>query len=65
MQSVIGNIPSIPKYMVLSSSYSTFKETWEAGKNYKIISSVLPLVEKVGEKAVTLTSKYTKANTLR
>jgi hypothetical protein len=60
----MSTIPAIPKYTILSSSYTTFKETWEAGKNYKLVSAVLPLVETIGEKACGITSKYTGAETL-
>ena len=54
-----------PKYTVLSSTYSTFKETWELGKNYKLISTVLTTTEGLGEKALALTGKYTGASDLK
>jgi len=64
MPATMPNLPSLPKYTVLSSSYATFKSTWAAGKNYRIVATVEGLTETVAEKVVDLTSKYTKASSL-
>ena len=64
MPTAVPNLPSLPKYTILSSSYSTFKTTWAAGKSYRVVSSVESLTETVASKVVSLTSKYTKASTL-
>jgi hypothetical protein len=52
-------------YTVISSSYSTFKSAWAAGKSYKVVNSVENVAETVASKVVSATSKYTKASTLR
>mmetsp|Transcript_3648 Transcript_3648/g.7703 ORF Transcript_3648/g.7703 Transcript_3648/m.7703 type:complete len:148 (+) Transcript_3648:51-494(+) len=64
MPAAVPNLPTLPKYTVLSSTYSTFKDTWAAGKNYRIVSTVESVTETVASKVVSLTSKYTKASTL-
>jgi hypothetical protein len=60
----MSQVPVIPKYNLLSSGYSSFKDTWQSGKNYKILTNILPIVEQIGAKAVTLTSTYTGAESL-
>uniref|UniRef100_A0A7S2QVF6 Uncharacterized protein n=1 Tax=Triparma pacifica TaxID=91992 RepID=A0A7S2QVF6_9STRA len=63
--SVPANLPSVPKYTLLTSTYSTFKDVWSQSKNYAVVSTAASLTETVAEKAVSLTSKYTKASTLK
>ncbi|GMI10692.1 hypothetical protein TrRE_jg3025 [Triparma retinervis] len=61
----VPNLPSVPKYTVLTSSYSTFKDVWAQSKNYALVSTAANLTEAVAGKAVSMTSKYTKASTLK
>jgi hypothetical protein len=65
MPAQVPEIPTMPAYTVLSSTFSTVKSVSTAGKNYKIISSVESLAEAVAEKALTVTSKYTAVSSLK
>ena len=47
------------KYTVVASTYSTIQEYWTLSKDYKLVSSVTNLAEKVGESVVGATGKYT------
>ena len=61
----VPSLPSVPKYTLLTSSYSSFKDVWAQSKNYAVVSTAANLTEAVAEKAVSMTSKYTKASTLK
>jgi hypothetical protein len=64
MSAATATATTAPKHTILTTTYSTLKETWIAGKDYKVVSTILPFVESIGEKAVTLTSNYTGADSL-
>ena len=52
------------EYTVVSSTYSTIKDVLTASKDYKLVSNVTNLAEKVGETVVGATGKYTGVNDL-
>ena len=52
------------KYTVVSTTYTTMQEYWTLSKDYKVVSTVTNLAEKVGEALVSSTSKYTGVNDL-
>ena len=52
------------RYNVVSSTYSTAQEYWTLSKDYKLLSTVTNLTEKVGESVVGATGKYTGVNDL-
>ena len=65
MPAQVPEIPTMPKYTVLSSTFSAAKSVWAAGKNYKIVSTVESLAEVVAEKALSASSKYTTLSSLK
>ena len=65
MPAQVPEIPTMPKYTVLSSTFSSAKTLWTAGKSYKLLSSAESLVESVAEKALTLASPYTSVSSLK
>ena len=60
----VPTVPTTPEYTLLSTGYTTAKQTWEASKDYVVVSSVLPLVESCGEKCLEVTGKYTSVSSL-
>ena len=52
------------RYTVVSSTYSAIKSVLTLSKDYKLVSTVTNLAEKVGESVVGATGKYTGVNDL-